>query len=227
MLNFKFLWEALYSRPPPLQALKAFGCACYPYLRPYKKNTLQPISQKCIFLGYTPLSKGYICLDPSTNKIYIACYALFNESLFPFVHSSSYTTPHTPFTSDFSHWFPQSSLVISEITNDPSIVDSSSPLSSLDITASLLPSMLTSSLPILVVPPPFEPVPTSSIVVVQPPFDIPSSVPTSTSVFVPTSYSPTTTLDSTLTHNTHIPWLQGQNMVYISLKLCKFIRTIL
>ena len=72
VLNFKSSWEKLYSRPPPVQALRAFGCACFPYLRPYTKNMLQPKSKAYIFIGYPPLSEGYICLDPSTNKIYIA-----------------------------------------------------------------------------------------------------------------------------------------------------------
>ena len=45
VLSFKSPWEVLYSKPPPLKALKAFGCACYPYLRPYTKHKLQPRSQ--------------------------------------------------------------------------------------------------------------------------------------------------------------------------------------
>ena len=40
VLSFKSPWEVLYSKPPPLQALKAFGCDCYPYLRPYTKHKL-------------------------------------------------------------------------------------------------------------------------------------------------------------------------------------------
>ena len=35
------------------------------------------------FLGYPFQSKGYICLDVQTGKIYISCYCLFNESVFP------------------------------------------------------------------------------------------------------------------------------------------------
>lgn len=95
-MNFKSSWEKLYSRPPPVQVLRAFGCACFPYLKPYTKNVLQPRSKAYMFLGYPPLSKGYICLDPSTNKIYIAYYVVFNGTLFPFAHSSLYTNPHIP-----------------------------------------------------------------------------------------------------------------------------------
>ena len=74
VLNFKSPWQSLYSRHPPLHALKSFGCACDPYLTPYNKNKLQPKSKECIFLEYPPLSKGYIYLDPSSNRIYIACF---------------------------------------------------------------------------------------------------------------------------------------------------------
>ena len=66
-------------------------------MTPYNKNKLQPKSKECIFLEYPPLSRGYICLDPSSNGIYIACFVLFNESLFPFTHNYACTNPHIPF----------------------------------------------------------------------------------------------------------------------------------
>ena len=154
VLNFKSPWQSLYSKPPPLHSLISFGCACYPYLTPYNKNKLQPKSTECIFLGYPPLFKGYIYLDPSSNRIYIACFVLFNESLFPFTHNSACTNPNIPFTSDFSHWFPSSSPSTFYPTNVPSSCDSSFPL---DLITSLIPSALTSSLPIPVVPSPPDP----------------------------------------------------------------------
>ena len=84
-LNFTSPWEKVNSVSQPLSALKTFDCACYPYLIPYNKQKLQPRSVECVFLGYPPLSKGYLCLDPTTNKIYTVCYALVNEhfSLLP------------------------------------------------------------------------------------------------------------------------------------------------
>ena len=75
-----------------LSSLKTFGCACFPLLKPYTYHKLQPKSTQCIFLGYPPLSKGYICFDPHSHKIYITPHVIFNESNFPTVptgHSDS------------------------------------------------------------------------------------------------------------------------------------------
>ena len=181
VLNFKSPWQSLYSKPPPLHALKSFGCACYPYSTFYNKNKLQPKSKEGIFLGYPQLSKGYICLDPSSNRIYIACFVLFNESLFPFTHNSACTNPNIPFTYDFSHCFPSSSPSISDPTDVPSSCDSSFPL---DLITSLIPSALASSLLILVVPSPPDPPPIPDV-----PLPISSSIPSASSL--------------PITHNTH------------------------
>ena len=88
VLGFHSPWEKVYSKPPSLHALKAFGCAYCPYLRPFNQNKLQSRSKPCVFLGYPLLTKGYIYLDPASNRIYIACHVLFNESPYPFAHDS-------------------------------------------------------------------------------------------------------------------------------------------
>ena len=94
--------------PPPLTILRSFGCACYSYLRPYNKYKLQPRFVKCVFLGYSPLSKGNLCLDLSINTVYTTCYALFNEDVFPFANKFDLITSHVPFSTTIldSKWFP-------------------------------------------------------------------------------------------------------------------------
>ena len=118
------------SVSPPLSALRTFGCACYSYLRPYNKHKLQPRFVECVFLGYPLLSKGYLCLDPTTNKIYINCYVLFNESVFPFSDRSDLIASNVPFSSPISDstWFSINSNVSSPSSAAPSF--SPSPLSS-------------------------------------------------------------------------------------------------
>jgi histone deacetylase 1/2 len=51
---------------PNYDALRIFGCACWPNLRPYNKCKLAFHSQRCVFLGYSPMHKGVKCLDVST-----------------------------------------------------------------------------------------------------------------------------------------------------------------
>ena len=59
-----------------------FGCAFFPYLKPYNKHKLDFKISKCLFLGYGPFHKGYRCLHPS-GRIYIARSVSFDESSFP------------------------------------------------------------------------------------------------------------------------------------------------
>ena len=98
VFGFKSPWELVNSMSPSISTLRTFGCACYPYLRPYNKHKLQPRSTECIFLGYPPLSKGYLCLDPTINGVYVTCYALFNENRFPFADNPHLTNSQTPFS---------------------------------------------------------------------------------------------------------------------------------
>ena len=119
-------WEKLYGHTPSLHALRTFGYACYPLLRPYASHKFDPKSKQCIFLGYPPQYKGYICLDALTGKIYISCHCVFDESVFPSFPTSSVESPSsspTSFSSDV--WFsflPLSSLSITQ----------SSPITSVD-----------------------------------------------------------------------------------------------
>lgn len=46
-LNFISPWERLFYCEPNYFALRVFGCACYPWLRPYSHNKLQPRTKKC------------------------------------------------------------------------------------------------------------------------------------------------------------------------------------
>ena len=78
-------WYKLYGHHPDLTHLKIFGCACYPLLRPYTHHKLENRTKECLFLGYSTVSKGYLCLDFTTNHLYTSRHVLFNESKFPFV----------------------------------------------------------------------------------------------------------------------------------------------
>jgi len=63
--------------------LRTFGCACFPFLRPYNAHKLNFRSQECVFLGYSSSHKGYKCLS-SSGKIYISKDVIFNEHRFSY-----------------------------------------------------------------------------------------------------------------------------------------------
>ena len=83
ILNNTSPYYKLLNKPPDYSTLKVFGCACYPFLRPYNTHKLAYRSQQCIFLGYSSSHKGYKCLA-SDGHIYISKDVVFHEALFPY-----------------------------------------------------------------------------------------------------------------------------------------------
>ena len=84
VLNYLSPYEKLFQKSPTYDSLRVFGCACFPYLRPYNTNKLQFRSKQCVFLGYSLNHQGYRCLDPSTGRVYLSGHVIFDESSFPF-----------------------------------------------------------------------------------------------------------------------------------------------
>ena len=105
LLNQKTPWETLFHKPLALSHLRTFGCTCFPLLTPYHSNKLQPKTKSCIFLGYPTFSKGNLCLDQSTNRLYTSRNVLFNESQFSTAHTFSHTSSDSPSnTSATNNW---------------------------------------------------------------------------------------------------------------------------
>nr|KAJ0204356.1 hypothetical protein LSAT_V11C500255550 [Lactuca sativa] len=69
---------------PSYATFPTFGCRVFPYLRDYTRHKLSPRSASYIFIGYSPKYRGYHCLDPSTNRVYVTRHAQFDEDVFPF-----------------------------------------------------------------------------------------------------------------------------------------------
>jgi hypothetical protein len=84
VLDFDTPTERLLNITPNYDALRTFGCACWPNLRPYNKRKLAFRSKRCVFLGYSPLHKGVKCLDVSQGRVYISHDVVFDENVFPF-----------------------------------------------------------------------------------------------------------------------------------------------
>ena len=83
-LRFHTPYESLYQQSFDYLQLRTFGCSCFPYLRHYNDNKLQPRSKLCVFIGYSPGTKGYRCLDPTDNKVYLSRHVRFIEHEFPY-----------------------------------------------------------------------------------------------------------------------------------------------
>jgi hypothetical protein len=124
--------EILYHKVPDYNFLKTFGCACWPHLLPYNTHKLDFRSKQCIFLGYSLNHKGYRCLDPITNRIYIARNVIFDETVFPF--SMSLSPPHSVTNSHSPVSIPSfksaSPPPINSVKSNPSKSASSSPINS-------------------------------------------------------------------------------------------------
>lgn len=110
-------FEALLHKPPDYHHLRAFGCLCFPCLRPYRQHKLDYRSTPCIFLGYSLSHKGYRCLSISSGHLYISRHVVFDESVFPYATKSqsssspTLSSPHSP--TDFgplAAWLPYPSL---------------------------------------------------------------------------------------------------------------------
>ena len=85
-------------------ALRVFGCGCYPYLRPYGQNKIDPKSIFCVFVGYTEKYKGYRCLHPPTGRVYISRHVVFDENRFPYADVYKHLLPQAS-TPLLSAWY--------------------------------------------------------------------------------------------------------------------------
>uniref|UniRef100_A0A2N9J0Y8 Integrase catalytic domain-containing protein n=1 Tax=Fagus sylvatica TaxID=28930 RepID=A0A2N9J0Y8_FAGSY len=97
-------WETLYHVSPDLTHLKTFGCECFPLLTPYTSHKLFPKTTPCVFIGYPLNTKGYYCLDPTTNRIYTSRHVLFNETVFPSLKHSNTNSAASTDSASVDSW---------------------------------------------------------------------------------------------------------------------------
>lgn len=77
VLNNLSPYQKLHHKILNYDFLRIFGCACYPLFRPYNQHKLDFHSKKCLLIGYSPLYKGYQCLD----KISKVCIVIHLPSM--------------------------------------------------------------------------------------------------------------------------------------------------
>ena len=130
----------LFAIKPDYKFLKVFGCACYPLMRPYNQHKFDLHSSSCLFLGYDPHRRGYLCLTTS-DKLHVSRNVLFNESLFPYSLSANPFLRHS--TSDSSDIYVSSTapLTVVSIPHDTTPAPHTSIPTSPRLTESPLPSV--------------------------------------------------------------------------------------
>lgn len=100
-LQFQIPYTLLFHTDPDYFALKPFGCACFPWLKPYNSYKLLPKYVPCVFLGYCSTSKGYRFYDPVQDRVYVSRHVKFEETCFPFqtLTTSTASSSFPPVTS--------------------------------------------------------------------------------------------------------------------------------
>ncbi|KAM5572540.1 hypothetical protein ABKV19_012545 [Rosa sericea] len=94
-LNMISPYELVFHKVPDISQLKIFGSSCYPFLRPYNHDKLDPRTTKCVFLGYALGYKGVFCYSVPQNKLWMSRHVIHDETSFPFL-SSSHPVSHPP-----------------------------------------------------------------------------------------------------------------------------------
>lgn len=64
-----------------LDNLRIFWCAAYVYISSEDRSKLDPMSKKCVFVGYTKGVKGFKLWDPIKKKMVIGRVFVFNKQL--------------------------------------------------------------------------------------------------------------------------------------------------
>ena len=84
--------QPLFCLPPHV-----FGCVCFVHILTPGQDKLSAKATKCVFLGYSPLQRGYRCYSTVTNQYFIYVDVTFFED------SSFFSTVEHPHVSDVLH----------------------------------------------------------------------------------------------------------------------------
>lgn len=88
VLDNKSPMQKLFQKYFDFSKLKVLECECFPFICPYKSRKLSYHFQSYVYLGYSPIHKGYKCKSLKTGKICISPNIIFDENHFPY-HSVS------------------------------------------------------------------------------------------------------------------------------------------
>jgi len=96
ILKYQTPYFKLHNISPDYHKLKCFGCLCFPWIKPYANHKLASKFAMCVFVGYSADPHAYLCLDPTTGRIYTSRHVKFVESEFPFSSLATQTQALAP-----------------------------------------------------------------------------------------------------------------------------------
>lgn len=115
--------SCLFHKSPDYKFLRVFGSACWPNLHPFNQHKMDYRFTLCVFIGYNPDHKGYLCLQKPTGRLYVSRDVRFDEQHFPFATPIPTPVPTNPSPSSlqFSIIIPTSVQLVSPEPTRPSI----------------------------------------------------------------------------------------------------------
>ena len=76
----RILEEAWSGHKPEVSFLRIFGCIAYSYILKEHRKKFDDKSEKCIFIGYNDVTKGYKLYNPETGKLIVSRDVQFLEN---------------------------------------------------------------------------------------------------------------------------------------------------
>ena len=72
--------EAWSNYKPDVGTFRVFGCIAYAHVPAEKRKKFDDKCVKCIFIGYSNITKGYKLFNPATNEVIVSRDVEFNET---------------------------------------------------------------------------------------------------------------------------------------------------
>ncbi|MCO5579260.1 hypothetical protein L7F22_033114 [Adiantum nelumboides] len=74
-------YEAFHKVKPKVHHVRVFGCLAFTHVPDEKRKKLDDKSRKCIFVGYSDVSKAYKLYDPIKKESFISRDVIFDENV--------------------------------------------------------------------------------------------------------------------------------------------------
>lgn len=129
-INHKTPHELLYCKAPNYHNLRVFGCQAFALDNNPHKAKFSARSKRCVFLGMSTTTKGYVLQDIESKTILISRDVQFQEDTFPFNNASNSMFSQPPVETSIPCHDPALSQTQCPYTYDLNPIPASHPLNS-------------------------------------------------------------------------------------------------